>query len=189
MNIRIIPMTEAYIEGVVAAINEADGGPIAQTLCGKGERDWDAFRGGLEKSLKNSDHVNCVAIAGNQVVGHLFVHRDSDARKRHRAIFGLTIMKDYTGQRLGTRFMANLLEAAASLRVSVLDSVVLDSNLQGLDFWLRKGFFIYGKKPDAVLRSGVLVDLFEIAVQIRRDEFVPPNRRQRFLSFFFRYIF
>lgn len=134
---------------------------------GKGEVNTNIeFQAGLIKeSNEQENFLYIIAEINHQIVGILRFSSNSRQRRRHTGEFGITVLRDYWSQGIGTELMNYLIKwATESQLVKKLNLKVRSDNEKAFNLYRKMGFkqegivsrefFIYG-----VFYSGVLMGL------------------------------
>lgn len=112
--------------------------------------------------LGEADHM-LVAEIGGALVGTANLHRLS-GRRSHAGEIGMGVHDDWTGQRVGTRLLAALLDIADNwLGLRRLQLTVYTDNAQAIALYRRAGFVLEGTFRQDALRQGRLVDVHAMA--------------------------
>ncbi len=101
------------------------------------------------KSQKESEHnIEIVAIVEGKLIGSAGIHMIQDRDKtRHRAEFGITVMKDYWGLGIGNELMSMCVEAAKEAGYLQLELDVVADNEAAQNLYKKHGFTEFGRNP------------------------------------------
>lgn len=101
-------------------------------------------------SQQGADRAWFLALDGEKLIGMASVDRvGTRARLRHRATLGLVIRKDYWGQGIGRRLMAQLIAWTRQQGFEQLELEVIADNLRAKGLYERLGFSQTGLIPRA----------------------------------------
>lgn len=101
------------------------------------------------RGRKDSSHdIEIVAIVEGKLIGSAGIDmiRDRD-KTRHRAEFGITVMKDYWGLGIGNELTAMCVEAAKEAGYLQLELDVVADNEAAQNLYKKQGFIEYGRNP------------------------------------------
>lgn len=162
MAIRVVPITEAQIEGFCAAVDSVarerqflaflEGPPLAQSH---------AF---VQENLAgNWPHFVALDEQG-EVVGWCDItsmHRQAAA---HVGVLGIGVLADYRGQGLGEQLLRAALQAARDKGLTRIELSVHGTNEPAMVLYHKLGFEVEGVKRKAVLIDGVYDDSIIMAL-------------------------
>ncbi|MDO5294569.1 MAG: GNAT family N-acetyltransferase [bacterium] len=111
----------------------------------------DSFEG-IEKYLKRNPNTCYVAVEGQQIVGAILSGNDG----RRGYISHTAVEVEMQRQGIGTRLVAQALEALHREGITKVALVVFQRNLNGNTFWEKLGF---SKREDLVYRNKELIQL------------------------------
>ncbi len=96
------------------------------------------------------------AFAGARLVGIVTLARESRLKQRHKAaIYALYVERASRGQGTGAALLALALQTAGQMRgVRQLRIAVMETNRRALQLYLKNGFTIYGREPEALQVGG-----------------------------------
>ena len=90
-------------------------------------------------------------------------------RARHRAAIGISILKAYWGQGIGTAMMQALIAAAKTTPLEQLELDVVSTNETAIRLYQRVGFVEYGRHPRTMkYRDGSYADTILMMLDLRR---------------------
>lgn len=106
------------------------------------------------------DTMFCAAVDG-RIVGNAGINRLSPRIKyRHRAVFGISVLKDYWGLGIGSVLLREAEEAAARAGFEQLELEVAEGNSRACEMYEKAGFARCGKWPRAFrFKDGSYMDL------------------------------
>lgn len=96
------------------------------------------------------------AFAGARLVGIATLARESRLKQRHKAaIYALYVERAWRGQGIGAALLALALQTSGQMRgVRQLRIAVMAANRQALRLYLKNGFTVYGREPEALHVGG-----------------------------------
>lgn len=81
------------------------------------------------------------------------------AKSRHRATFGLAILKSHWGNGLGKKLVSELIVFAKNAGYEFLELEVASNNLTAVSLYEKLGFAVYGRRPRSLkLKNGDYYD-------------------------------
>ena len=82
------------------------------------------------------------------LVGNASLTNVLDKKKtKHRATFGIAILKSEHGQGLGEKILTELIKFAQCVDYEQIELEVVSSNLPAISLYKKKGFVVYGERP------------------------------------------
>ncbi|WP_373212255.1 GNAT family N-acetyltransferase [Ruminococcus sp. 5_1_39BFAA] len=85
---------------------------------------------------------------GDTLVGGASLTSVLDKRKtRHRATFGIAMLKSAWGQGLGYKILSELIAFAKKAGYEQIELEVVSSNLPAINLYKKLGFVVYGERP------------------------------------------
>jgi ribosomal protein S18 acetylase RimI-like enzyme len=124
----------------------------------------EAMRAFVLDNIKRG-HPQFVAVsAGGEVVGWCDVTPMSRPIQAHRGVFGVGLLPQFRGQRIGTRLTKKALAAARAFGLHRVELTVREHNTGAIELYKKTGFTIEGVQRDAVLVDGVYEDLICMAM-------------------------
>jgi len=101
----------------------------------------------LAKSQIDPRDLMLCAVVDGEIIGSASLSCVMDAAKcRHRAVLGISVLKEYWNQHIGTALMTELIEWGAKAGYEQLELEVDCSNDQAVKLYHRFGFEIYGTR-------------------------------------------
>lgn len=100
------------------------------------------------------------AFAGDRLVGHASLSYVLDKKKtRHRATFGMAMLKSEWGNGLGKKILSELIAFAKQAGYEFLELEVAATNTTAVNLYKKMGFVVYGERPRSLkLKSGDYYD-------------------------------
>ena len=102
----------------------------------------------LVETERSDNEVELVAILDGRIVGSAGITAVGDRRKvRHRARFGISILKEHWGMGIGRVLMEASIDCARRAGYTQLELEVVADNERALSLYRRAGFEEYGRNP------------------------------------------
>ncbi len=115
----------------------------------------------LEK-FKKKEAVHLLAFTEGKLVGISDLHMRDQSRGalKHEGVFGVSVLKEYRGMRLGTLLMRLVLHEAQNnlLGLRIITLGVFSTNDIAKEIYKKFGFTEYGRLPEGVFRKGKYED-------------------------------
>lgn len=161
MEYKIIPITMDYLEGFRVAVDS-----VAR------EKKYLSFLEGppfemsrvfVAENIKQ-DWPHFIAINNNQVIGWC------DISSLHRPVYahvgelGMGVLAEYRSQGIGKSLIQAALQKAKTKGLTRIELTVFEKNKSAMDFYLKLGFIVEGKKRKAILIDGKYDDLICMAL-------------------------
>ncbi len=110
----------------------------------------------LEKYRTDPRSVMIVALVDGKLIASAGLGCVMDVMKyRHRAVFGLSVQKDYGNLGIGTKLISSLLQFAEAAGYEQVELEVVSSNEQAVSLYRKFGFEIYGtRERSSKLKNG-----------------------------------
>lgn len=102
-----------------------------------------------EEYIKNAALFLIVEIDG-KIAGSATLDRNSLSKLNHIGVFGITILKEYTGQGIGNLLMKKVIEWAEANKVEKIELEVFEDNTPARLLYKKFGFIEEGKKRKAI---------------------------------------
>lgn len=104
----------------------------------------------LENMASQPNTVMILAVVNDQIIANAGLTPVSECDKcRHRASFGIAMLKNYWGRGIGTQLMVALLESAQEMGYRQIELEVLSDNDRALSLYKKFEFKIYGTNEKA----------------------------------------
>ena len=104
----------------------------------------------LEEKANSENEIEIVAVVDGKTVGSAGIEQAGKYIKtRHRAEFGISILKEYWGLGIGKALTRACIDCAKSAGYEQLELEVVDDNESALNLYQKMGFIEYGRKPRA----------------------------------------
>ena len=130
------------------------------------ERSWIADKEASEKE------VCIVAEADGRIVGSAGIDgRGHWEKLRHRAEFGIGILREYWGLGIGSAMLEDCVECARKAGYTQLELAVVAENLAAWRLYQKAGFRAYGRNPRGFLsRSGAYQELVLMCLELEQPD-------------------
>ena len=102
-----------------------------------------------EEYIKNAALFLIAEIDG-KIAGSATLDRNSLSKLNHIGVFGITILKEYTGQGIGNLLMKKVIEWAEANEVEKIELEVFEDNTPAILLYKKFGFIEEGKKRKAI---------------------------------------
>lgn len=114
------------------------------------ENSFDAEREGLflEEKTKSENEIEIVAVIDGQIVGTAGIEAVGSKHKlRHRAEFGIAILKDYWGMGIGRALTEACIQCAKQAGYTQLELSAVSENESAIALYRKCGFVEFGRNP------------------------------------------
>ena len=102
----------------------------------------------LEEKEKSADEVEIVALVDGKLVGMAGIDAvGSRYKTKHRAEFGVSVLKEYWGLGIGRALMEACIQCARDAGFVQLELSVVADNARAVAMYQRAGFAEYGRNP------------------------------------------
>ena len=120
----------------------------------------------LADEIGASDNsIMIVAEVDGRLVGLLGCHGGKRLAQRHSAGLGITLLKEYRGQGIGTILMERAIEWAKGTRVLTrIELEVYPHNARAIHLYEKCGFVVEGVRRNAYVKSGQYKDAVIMAL-------------------------
>lgn len=122
----------------------------------------------LEKTLAQERALMLSAFDGERIVANCdFRACGAAGRTRHRAALGISILREYWNNGLGSLLMDALITAARAAGYEQLELDVVAANRRAISLYLKHGFSVYGTRPHGLhYDDGTYADEYLMAKQL-----------------------
>ena len=104
----------------------------------------------LKEKTESKNEIEIVAVVDGKIVGSAGIEQAGNHIKtRHRAEFGIGILKEYWGLGIGRELTKTCIECARQAGYEQLELEVVDDNESAINLYKSEGFVEYGRKPRA----------------------------------------
>lgn len=136
-----------YIEYFNTAHSETD---YLTTYPDESQHDIGIMAARLEEARVSKSDVEICAFVDGRLVGSAGINMVKNRDKtRHRAEFGISIIKDYWGLGIGNELTKACIEAAEDAGYLQLELDVVSENESAISLYRKFGFVEYGRNPKA----------------------------------------
>lgn len=114
------------------------------------ENNFDATRESqfLKEKTESENEIEIIAIVDGTVIGTAGIETVGTKYKlRHRAEFGISVLKEFWGLGIGQALMTSCIECAKAAGYSQLELNVVAENIRALSMYKKAGFVEYGRNP------------------------------------------
>jgi len=102
----------------------------------------------LKNKAESSNEIEIIALIDNRVVGSAGIEAVGNKYKvKHRAEFGISILKEYWGLGIGTLLTNACIECAKAADYKQLELDVVSENSRAIALYKSLGFTEYGRNP------------------------------------------
>lgn len=102
----------------------------------------------LKKKTDSENEIEIIAIVNDMIIGTAGIEAVGTKYKvRHRAEFGISVLKEFWGLGIGQALMTSCIECARSAGYSQLELNVVAENVRALSMYKQAGFVEYGRNP------------------------------------------
>ncbi|MBQ9952654.1 MAG: GNAT family N-acetyltransferase [Clostridia bacterium] len=107
----------------------------------------------LQDQLDDERSLEIAAFVGDEMIACGGINPAARAypRKRHRAQFGICVLKEYWSEGLGTAILQALIAGAGKMGYAQMELTVVSGNERARRLYVRCGFEEAGRMPDALL--------------------------------------
>lgn len=138
---------EDYIEYFNMAHSETD---FLTTYPDESQHDVKIMAARLEKAEASKSDVEICAFVDGRLVGSGGINMVKDRDKtRHRAEFGISVIKDYWGLGIGNELTKACIEAAKNAGYLQIELEAVAENERAISLYRKFGFVEFGRNPKA----------------------------------------
>ena len=102
----------------------------------------------LKRKAESDNEVEIIALVDGRVAGTAGVDAIGGKYKlRHRAEFGISVLKEYWGLGIGRALMDACIECARQAGYAQLELTVVAENARAVEMYRRAGFVEFGRNP------------------------------------------
>lgn len=102
----------------------------------------------LDRKTKSENEIEILAVVDGKMVGTAGIEAVGTKYKvKHRAEFGISVLKEYWGLGLGTALLRACIECAKKADYVQLELDVVASNTRAISMYKKMGFVEYGRNP------------------------------------------
>ena len=138
----------AYLKATAAETEFGLSYPEEMTFTPEGERDF------ILNYASDAGSVMITAFLGDALVGNASLSCVMERQKtRHRATFGMAILREHWGQGLGRKILTELIGCAKAAGYEQLELEVAGENHAAIGLYESLGFVTYGERPRSLKRK------------------------------------
>lgn len=109
----------------------------------------------IQKDTNNNKNLFLVAVAGGEIIGYSRCEGNLLKRLAHKAEFGVCILQDYWGYRIGKNLLNMSIDWAEANNIKKIALTVLETNTSAINLYQKLGFQTEGiLKKDKLLSDG-----------------------------------
>lgn len=102
----------------------------------------------LKEKTDSENEIEIIAIVDGTVIGTAGIGAVGTKYKvRHRAEFGISVLKEFWGLGIGRALMTSCIECAKAAGYSQLELNVVAENVRAISMYEQAGFVEYGRNP------------------------------------------
>ena len=102
----------------------------------------------LQEKTDSENEIEIVAIVDDKIVGTAGINEQGNKYKvKHRADFGISVLKDYWGLGIGRALTKACIECAKIAGFTQLELSVVADNKRAVSMYSDEGFVEYGRNP------------------------------------------
>ena len=122
----------------------------------------------LEEKTKSPNEIEVIAVTDGRVVGTAGIWAVGKQYKvRHRAEFGISVLKDYWGLGLGRALTAACIQCAREAGYAQLELTAVAENQSALSLYRSLGFEAFGRNPKGFRsRTGRYQELIHMLLEL-----------------------
>ena len=146
-------------EKMISYLNQV-GGESDNLLHGKNEFTVpvEGVKRKLATSKDSENSVVLIALENDEIIARAEIDGYYPARIRHRAIFSISVRKDYWDQGIGTEMIENIFEQAKKKKIRIIELEVIADNVRAIHLYHKMGFVDIGTYKDYFFVNGMYKD-------------------------------
>ena len=146
-------------EKMISYLNQV-GGESDNLLHGKNEFTVpvEGVKRKLAMSKDSENSVVLIALENDEIIARAEIDGYYPARIRHRAIFSISVRKDYWDQGIGTEMIENIFEQAKKMKIRIIELEVIADNVRAIHLYHKMGFIDIGTYKDYFFVNGMYKD-------------------------------
>ena len=146
-------------EKMISYLNQV-GGESDNLLHGKNEFTVpvEGVKRKLATSKDSENSVVLIALENDEIIARAEIDGYYPARIRHRAIFSISVRKDYWDQGIGTEMIENIFEQAKKMKIRIIELEVIADNVRAIHLYHKMGFVDIGTYKDYFFVNGMYKD-------------------------------
>lgn len=146
-------------EKMISYLNQA-GGESDNLMHGKNEFNVpvEGVKRKLAMSKDSENSVVLIALDNDQIIARAELVGYYPARIRHRAIFSISVKKEYWNQGIGTEMIEKIFEQAKNMKIRIIELEAITDNERGIHLYHKMGFADIGIYKDYFYVNGMFKD-------------------------------
>lgn len=146
-------------EKMISYLNQV-GGESDNLLHGKNEFTVpvEGVKRKLAMSKDSENSVVLIALENDEIIARAELDGYYPARIRHRAVFSISVRKDYWDQGIGTDMIKRLFEQAKKMKIRIIELEVIADNVRAIHLYHKMGFVDIGTYKDYFFVNGMYKD-------------------------------
>ena len=112
----------------------------------------------LAMSKDSENSVVLIALDNDQIIARAELVGYYPARIRHRAIFSISVKKEYWNQGIGTEMIEKIFEQAKNMKIRIIELEAITDNERGIHLYHKMGFADIGIYKDYFYVNGMFKD-------------------------------
>lgn len=146
-------------EKMISYLNQV-GGESDNLMHGKNEFNVpvEGVKRKLAMSKESENSVVLIALDNDQIIARAELVGYYPARIRHRAIFSISVKKEYWNQGIGTEMIEKIYEQAKNMKIRIIELEAITDNERGIHLYHKMGFADIGIYKDYFYVNGMFKD-------------------------------
>ncbi len=146
-------------EKMISYLNQV-GGESDNLMHGKNEFNVpvEGVKRKLAMSKESENSVVLIALDNDQIIARAELVGYYPARIRHRAIFSISVKKEYWNQGIGTEMIEKIFEQAKNMKIRIIELEAITDNERGIHLYHKMGFADIGIYKDYFYVNGMFKD-------------------------------
>ena len=146
-------------EKMISYLNQV-GGESDNLMHGKNEFNVpvEGVKRKLAMSKDSENSVVLIAFDNDQIIARAELVGYYPARIRHRAIFSISVKKEYWNQGIGTEMIEKIFEQAKNMKIRIIELEAITDNERGIHLYHKMGFADIGIYKDYFYVNGMFKD-------------------------------
>ena len=146
-------------EKMISYLNQV-GGESDNLLHGKNEFTVpvEGVKRKLAMSKDSENSVVLIALENNEIIARAEIDGYYPTRIRHRAIFSISVRKDYWDQGIGTEMIESIFEQAKKMKIRIIELEVIADNVRAIHLYHKMGFVDIGTYKEYFFVNGMYKD-------------------------------
>ena len=160
------PDAEAFLDYFILCHSETD---YLTTYPDETVQDLEKVAARLSAAAQSPSNIEILAVVDGKVAGSAGIGMVKDRDKtRHRADFGISVLKDFWGNGIGSALTEACIECAKEAGYLQLELEAVSENESALRLYRKYGFVEYGRNPKGFLtRAGKWQELVLMRLELQ----------------------